>query len=168
MPKLNGIEVVRQIKSQNLKVRALMLTAYDDEEYVLALVEAGAAGYILKTAHANELVDSVRSVYAGESVLDPAIVVKIAHLWAQKRTLSQRRLVDQLSPREYEVLQLAAEGLRNRAIAGKLGISLRTVEGHFGSIIGRLGVSSRMEAVVTALSRRIVTSRQIISSSSSR
>jgi DNA-binding NarL/FixJ family response regulator len=157
MPKLNGIEVVRYVKSLSPNTKTLMLTAYDDDEYILALMEAGASGYLLKTAHEKELVDSVRGVYLGEPVLHPAIAMKIARLWAQRGTAPQPVLTEQLSARETEVLELAARGLRNKAIAEKLGISTRTVEGHFNGIFTKLGVSSRLAAILEAMSRHLVT-----------
>jgi DNA-binding NarL/FixJ family response regulator len=151
MPRLTGIEVVRQMAEGAPSTRALVLTAYDDDEYVLALMEEGAAGYLLKTARASELVDAVRAVHAGESVLHPAIAAKVARLW-RRRTLVQREATAQLSPREREVLELAARGLRNRAIAEQLSISVRTVEGHLNSILAKLGAASRVEAVLFAVS----------------
>ena len=157
MPKLNGIEVVLQMKNLSPDTKALMLTAYDDDEYVLALMEAGASGYLLKTAHEKELIDSVREVYQGEPVLHPVIAMKIAHLWAQRGTSTHQAHNEQLSPREQEVLELAAKGLRNKVIADNLCISIRTVEGHFNSIFTKLGVSSRMEAILEAMTRHLVT-----------
>jgi DNA-binding NarL/FixJ family response regulator len=157
MPKLNGIEVVRQVKSLSPNTKTLILTAYDDDEYILALMEAGASGYLLKTAHEKELIDSVRGVHSGEPVLHPTIAMKIARLWAQRGTSGQQSSVEQLSSREIEVLELASRGLRNKAIAEKLGISTRTVEGHFNSIFAKLGVSSRMAAILEAISRHLVT-----------
>ncbi len=157
MPKLNGIEVVRQMKTHSPDTKALMLTAYDDDDYILALMEAGASGYLLKTAHASELVKAVRSVHLGEPVLHPAIAVKIARLWAHHRISVGQTVAEQLSLREREILELAAKGLRNKAIADKLSISVRTVEGHFNRIFAKLGVSSRTEAVLYAISRHFVT-----------
>ena len=156
MPKLNGIEVVRQMKDCCPGTKALVLTAYDDDDYVLALMQAGAAGYLLKTAQAAQLIESVRAVHAGEYVLHPAIAVKVARLWAQGAA-SARQAAEQLSAREQEVLELAARGLRNKGIADKLSISVRTVEGHFNSIFAKLGVSSRLEAVLYAVSHHLVT-----------
>lgn len=160
MPLLNGIEVVRQMKELSPNTRALMLTAYDDDDYILALMEAGASGYLLKTAAASELVESVRSIHAGETMIHPAVAVKVARLWAQHHPSTGYQAPEQLSPREREVLQLAAKGLRNKAIADKLNISVRTVEGHFSSIFTKLGVSSRIEAVLYALSHHAVTLAQ--------
>jgi DNA-binding NarL/FixJ family response regulator len=156
MPKMNGIEVVRGIKILSPNTKTLMLTAYDDDEYILALMEAGASGYLLKTAHEKELVDSVRGVNSGETVLDPTIAMKIARLWAQRGTPVHPQSAEQLSSRELEVLELASRGLRNKAIAEKLGISIRTVEGHFNGIFSKLGVSSRLAAILEGMSKHLV------------
>ncbi len=156
MPKLSGIEVVRRMKERSPDTKALMLTAYDDDEYILALMEAGALGYLLKTARANELIDAVQRVHLGETVLHPAIAAKMARLWAGRYSTG-RESFGKLSPRELEVIQLAAQGLRNKAIADRLNLSARTVEGYFNSIFTKLNVSSRVEAVLYALSRHVVT-----------
>jgi NarL family two-component system response regulator LiaR len=156
LPKLNGIEVARQINSCCPHTRALMLTAYPDDDYILASMEAGASGYLLKTAQEKDLIESIHVVNSGESYLQPAIAAKVARLWAH-REAEVRKGGEQLSPRELEVLELAAKGLRNRAIADQLAISVRTVEGHLNSIFDKLGVSSRTEAVLYALSRRLIT-----------
>lgn len=157
MPKLNGIDVVRRMKECSPNTEALILTAYDDDEYILALMAAGALGYLLKTARPSELIDAVQRVDRGEPVLHPVIAVKVARLWARLRNSTGQELAEPLSAREREVLQLAANGLRNKAIADKLSISVRTVEGHFHSIFAKLGVSSRIEAVLYAISHHIVT-----------
>lgn len=156
MPKLNGIEVVQKMKERSPNTEALMLTAYDDDDYILALITAGALGYLLKTARPTELTDAVRRVHEGEPVLHSPIAMKVARLWAHQRDTkpaAPRANPEELSQREWEVLQLAANGFRNRAIADKLSISVRTVEGHFRNILAKLGVSSRVEAVLYALSR---------------
>jgi DNA-binding NarL/FixJ family response regulator len=153
LPKLSGIEVVRRMHAACPTTRALMLTAYDDDEYVLALLESGALGYLLKTARPSELIEAVRTVFANEPVLHPAIAVKVARLWARHQVPSPPDVANQISSRELEVLTLAARGLRNREIADRLVISPRTVEGHFNSIYDKLKVSSRTEAVLAAVSR---------------
>ena len=156
MPKLNGIDVVRQMKDNSPNTEALILTAYDDDDYILALMTAGALGYLIKTARPSELIDAVQRVHRGEAVLHPAIAIKVARLWERLRK-SAGPESPKLSPREREVLQLAVNGLRNKAIGDELNISVRTVEGHFGSIFTRLNVSSRTEAVLYAISQHIVT-----------
>lgn len=158
MPVLTGVEVVRRMKEYSPSTKALMLTAYDEDDYILALMEAGASGYLLKTARAGELVEAVNSVYAGEMVIQPAIAAKVARLWVRDRSANERVTPEQLSGRERETLQFAASGMRNKAIADKLNISVRTVEGHFTSIFAKLGVSSRIEAVLYAMSHHLVAS----------
>ena len=159
MPKLSGIEVVRSMKNLRLSTKALMLTAYDDDDYIFALMEAGACGYQMKTASAKELSDAVRTVYAGSPALHPAIAMKIARLWARREPSTSARVGtgEPLTPREMQVLELAAKGMRNKAIANELDIHLRTVEGFVNNILIKLGVSSRVEAVLLALSRHIIT-----------
>lgn len=154
MPGLNGIEVARRIKEHLPGTQIVVLTAYDDDDYILALMDAGVAGYLLKTSRASELVEAVRNVHQGEVVLHPTIARKVARLWARQRPSSAQQTKLELSPREQQVLELAAKGLRNRAIAERLGISVRTVEGHFNSVLTKLGVSSRIEAVLAAMSRQ--------------
>ncbi len=156
MPRLGGIDIARRIKSSAPATKALVLTAYDDDEYVLALMELGVSGYMLKTARAHELVDAIRTVHGGEPVLHPAIAAKVARLWVRRQPGINGEGQDQLTARELEVLQRAARGARNKVIADDLGISVRTVEGHFNSILAKLGVSSRIEAVLFALSRHWV------------
>ena len=152
MPTLSGVEILHSLRESGLETRVLVLTAYDDDDYILASMEAGAAGYMLKTARPDELVDAVRRIHAGEPVLHPSIAIKVARLWSRSRIPVRREAPGQLSPREREVLELAARGMRNKAIADRLAISLRTVEGHFNSILAKLNVSSRLEAVLWALS----------------
>lgn len=157
MPTLSGIDVVREINAVSPDSKILILSAYDDDEYILALMEAGVSGYLLKTAQANELVDAVRDVAQGKSVLYPEIAMKIARLWARRRTMAEQDASAGLSHREMEVLRLAAKGLSAKDIGNELGISVRTVNGHFDSIFNKFGVSSRIKAVLYALSRHIVT-----------
>ncbi len=156
MPLLNGIDLVREIRKQYPETKVLILTAHDDDDYILALMDAGASGYMMKTAHADELVDAVRAVHQGETVMHPTVAAKVARLWASYHHPADRKDSEQLTAREKEVLTLAARGLRNKAIADRLAISVRTVEGHFNGIFNKLGVSSRTEAVLYALSKRLV------------
>jgi len=154
MPKLNGIEVVRRMKQIAPKTKPLILTAFDDDDYILALMEIGATGYLLKTAPISQVLDSIRSVSQDEAAIDPAIVAKIAHLWAYRQPPAAPAPLSDLSVRETEVLELASRGCRNKAIADQLHVSVRTIEGHFNRIFYKLGVSSRIEAVLHILSRQ--------------
>jgi DNA-binding NarL/FixJ family response regulator len=151
MPGTGGIEATRRIKADFPEVRVLILTAYDDDPYIFALLQAGASGYILKTADSDELVRAVRAVHRGESALDQAVTQKVVHQLASGRPLGAQATVEELTDREAEVLRLAAKGQTNKAIGRSLGISDRTVQGHLANIYGKLNVSSRTEAVTEAL-----------------
>jgi len=154
MPKLNGIEATKQIKALNPATAVLVLTAYDNDQYIFALLEAGAAGYLLKNARGRELVDAIREVHAGESVLHPTIARRvIERLTSQTSTGTQSKGTEPLTEREMEVLKLAAKGIRNKDISEQLFLSPRTVQAHLGSIFNKLGVASRTEAVLCALRR---------------
>lgn len=153
MPRLNGIEATRRIKRAHPTITVLVLTAYDIDQYVFALLEAGAAGYLLKDIRMRELVAAVRAVHAGESVLHPAVTRKVVDhfVGSTKTEPADEPAPDHLTAREMEVLQLAAKGLTNREIADALVISTRTVQVHLGNVFAKLGVGSRTEAVVCAL-----------------
>jgi DNA-binding NarL/FixJ family response regulator len=153
MPEMTGIEATRRIKIQFPHVRVLILTAYDDDPYVFALLQAGADGYVLKTASADELVHAVRTVHAGQSALSPEITSKVVRQMASGKPAGAAEQVETLTERELDVLRLATQGKTNRAIGSELTISHRTVQGHLASIYGKLGVSSRTEAVTEALRR---------------
>jgi len=132
----------------------LILSAYDDDQYVFALLEAGAAGYLLKDVRARDLVGAIRSVSAGDSVLHPAIARKVVDRFVRRNGgVVEGCTLEQLTAREMEVLKIAARGMSNREIAQELVISIRTVQGHLHSIFGKMRVGSRTEAVVRALQK---------------
>lgn len=153
MPKVTGVEAARRIKEHFPDVRVLALTAYDDDPYVFALLQAGADGYVLKTASADELVQAVRTVYRGESALSPEITSKVVRQATEGRPKGAADQVELLTERELDVLRLVAKGMTNREAGRELGISHRTVQGHLASIYGKLDASSRTEAVTEALKR---------------
>jgi DNA-binding NarL/FixJ family response regulator len=159
MPKLNGIEATRQIKAVAPGIAILVLTAYDSDQYIFAFLEAGAAGYLLKDVQVDELVEAIRAVHAGESMLHPAIARRVINRFAQpeKEAKTVHIALDQLTEREVEVLKLAAKGMSNRGIAEELIISDRTVQTHLTNIFNKMGVGSRTEAVVHALRRGWIT-----------
>ena len=149
MPKASGIEVTRWVRANHRQVGILILTAYDDDPYVFAVLQAGANGYVLKTASPAEIIQAVRNVHAGKSALDPAITHKVLERIAHQ---SEQPQVEPLSDRELEVLTLVAQGYTNKAISIQLGISDRTVQGHLAKIFNKLRASSRTEAVMRAVS----------------
>jgi len=156
LPKLNGIEATKQIKEISPGTAILVLTAYDDDEYVFALLEAGAAGYLLKDISTDKLVEAIRAVQAGESMLHPAIARKVVNRFSQGVEERDEAPFEQLTEREIEVLQLAGKGITNREIADQLSISHRTVQAHLSHIFSKLGVGSRTEAVVYALRKGLL------------
>ena len=149
MPRVDGLEACRRIKQQHPDVAVLALTIHDDDEYVLALLEAGASGYMLKDADTEELADAIRAVRGGKGVLHPGVVRTVLdHVQPEPGTAAPD---PPLSDREFEVLKLAAEGLSNKEIAERLGLSVWTVQTHLGHVFEKLGTRSRTQAVVRGL-----------------
>ena len=162
MPRLNGIEATKQIKALYPNMAILVLTGYDDDEYVFALLEAGAAGYLLKESSGEELIDAIRQVMTGEPVLHPKIMKKVLNrLRAPVEGSSTQTSSEVLSDREMEVLRLAATGMSNMEIANSLTLSVRTVQTHLRSIFNKLGVGSRSEAIVYGLKKGWLTLEEL-------
>jgi len=162
MPKFDGLEASRQIKKITPNTAILILTAYDDDNYVLGLLEAGATGYLMKSAKGQDLVEAVRAVRAGESVLHPKIIEKLLKQAMVKPVeTAEQKMKDLLSDREMEMLKLLATGMSNKEIAEKLCLSLRTVKAHMSNIFTKMNVASRSEALVEALRRGLLTLEDI-------
>jgi len=148
MPKASGIEVTRWVRAHLPEVGVLILTAYNDDPYVMAVLQAGANGYVLKTAQADELIQAVRDVNEGKSALDPAITSKLMSNLFKK---PEKMTAEPLTNRELDVRRLATKGFTNKAIGMQLGISDRTVQGHLAHIFDKMQATSRTEAVMRAV-----------------
>lgn len=151
MPRLNGIEATKAVKRVSPGTAVLPLTAYDDERYVVGLLEAGAAGYLLKSASGREIIEAIRSVHAGEYVLHPDATARLLARVHLPPEPPPSRGENPLTEREMEVLTLAATGLGNKEIAKRLGLSMPTVKAHLVNIFNKMDVGSRTEAVLQAL-----------------
>lgn len=150
LPGMNGIDATRRIRRDHPGTRVLVVTAYDDDEYVRSALEAGASGHLSKAAPGRELIEAVRAVATGGTVINP---IALTHLLAGGDTGLP---ASELTERELAVLRLLADGLHNKQVATRLGISRRTVERHCDNIYAKLGAGSRTEAVVRAISARLV------------
>ena len=147
MPGMDGIEAIRQIKAHYPQVEIVILTTYDDDEYIVQGLRAGARGYLLKDAGRQVLFEAIRAAARGESLLPSAVVDKVVARLSRPRPAGS----GSLSERESEVLALLADGAANKEIATRLHITERTVKAHVTSIFNKLGVNSRAEAVAVAL-----------------
>jgi len=152
MPKLNGLEATKQVRQLSPGTALLILTAYSDIRYIIELLEAGASGYLLKSAPGKDVVKAIRAVRSGESVLDPEVTRKLVQRLASlSRGPEEREAGGQLTARELEILKWAARGLSNKEISEKLFISLRTVKAHMTNIFNKFGSSSRTDAIIKGL-----------------
>jgi len=155
MPGIGGIEATRAIKKDCPETAVLILSAYDDEPYLLALLDAGAAGFMLKNVHGQELLQAIRAVARGESVLQPSIAEKMMRRLSTRPDVTQHS-TNLLSEREFDVLRLAARGLPNKEIAARMSLSIRTVHSHLANIFMKMQVGSRTEAVLQALRQGMI------------
>lgn len=152
MPGINGIEATRRIKASHPQVSVLILTVHDDDQFIFAVIEAGAAGYMLKDVQGDELVEAVKALHAGDPVLHPAVAHKVLARLASGEAWQRRSdLEETLTDRELEVLRLAARGMANKEIGTTLDLSVRTVEAHLSHVFRKLDVGSRTEAVLHGL-----------------
>ena len=152
MPKLDGLEATRQIKASHPNIAVLVLTIHSDDQHIIGILEAGAAGYLIKSVFGEEVIQSVRGVVAGEMVLSPPIGQRLLKQAARYPIRSvPLQAGEKLSPRELEIIKLAARGMSNKSIAADLGLTVRTVKGHLANIFSKLNVGSRTEVVIAGL-----------------
>lgn len=156
MPGLNGLEVLRQVKKRAPKTRVIVLSMHSNEAYVFEALRHGAAAYVLKGSHGSELVQAIRSVLAGQRYLSPPLSERAIQTYIEKAEGLAVDVYEQLTPREREVLQLAAEGHSNAEIATRLFISRRTVETHRANVFEKLGFHTQTDLVRYALRRGII------------
>lgn len=154
MPGIGGVEATKQIKKRFPDVEVLVMTAYDDDEFVFASLEAGASGYLLKTAPVKELIKAIHEVAEGQSALDPGVARKVLRQIKEGPHRKKRDdMAELLTEREQDVLKLLAESKTNKEIGEVLIISDRTVQTHLSNIFHKMKVNSRTEAVLTAIRR---------------
>lgn len=151
MPGMNGIEATRQIRNRFPDVKVLVLTTYDDDEWVFDALRAGASGYLLKDTPREEVIKAVKGTVDGRSFVDPAVAGKLIGQVASRQTQPATLLTDKLTTREVEVLRLLARGLSNADIAAQLFLSEGTVRNHVSAIFAKLDVADRTQAAVVAI-----------------
>ncbi len=153
MPRLDGIEVIRQITAAGSPTRVIVLTSFADDQKVFAAVRAGAAGYLLKDIRPQELAEAIRTVTRGEALLSPSIAAKLMQEFAQERRPAAPH---SLTEREMDVLRLLARGRSNKEIALELGIAEKTVKTHVSSIFQKLDLADRTQAALYAVREGLV------------
>ncbi|MBX7268237.1 response regulator transcription factor [Micromonospora sp. Llam7] len=148
LPDGNGIDVCRDVRAVDSSIKGLILTSYEDDEALFAAIMAGASGYVLKQIRGTDLVDAVRRVAAGQSLLDPAITTRV--LERIRSGVEQPRELQTLTEQERRILEYVAEGLTNREIAGKMFLAEKTVKNYVSSVLAKLGLERRTQAAVLA------------------
>ncbi len=151
MPGVNGVEATRQIHTAHPDVKILVLTTFDDDEWVFDAVRAGASGYLLKDTPRARVIEAIRGTLAGKSFVDPAVAGKLLDHAASPQLLPATQITSKLTDREIEVLRLIGNGLNNSDIAGRLHLSEGTVRNHVSAILLKLGVSDRTQAAILAI-----------------
>lgn len=151
MPGVNGIEATRQIRARFPSIKVLVLTTYDDDEWVFDAIRAGASGYLLKDTPREKIIEAVRGTVAGRSFVDPSVAGKLLNQVSSNQTQPASLLSEKLTEREVGVLRLIAKGMNNRDIASQLHLSEGTVRNHVSAILEKLGVSDRTQAAVMAI-----------------
>ncbi|HEY0258784.1 MAG TPA: response regulator transcription factor [Lacisediminihabitans sp.] len=153
LPDGSGIDVCRDVRSQDPNIRCLMLTGYDDDEAISAAVLAGASGYVLKDVRGSGLIDALRQVAAGRLLLDPSLSKRVVQRIHAERTADPR--LGSLSAREEQILALIADGMTNRQIGAELSLAEKTVKNYVSSLLSKLGLQRRTQAAVLHLGRRV-------------
>jgi len=148
LPDGSGIDVCRDVRSEHPEIAVLILTSYDDDEALFAAIMAGAAGYVLKQVRGNDLVDAVRRVAAGQSLLDPAVTQRV--LDRLRSGPEEDKALAPLTDQERRILELIGEGLTNRQIAARMFLAEKTVKNYVSSLLGKLGMERRTQAAVFA------------------
>jgi len=158
MPNLDGVEATTRLVADGTRARILVLTTFDLDEYVYAAIKAGASGFLLKDVEPAELVDAVRVVAAGNSLFGPEATARLVARFAREPAAAAHSL-DELTERELEILRLLATGLSNAELAGRLFVSETTVKTHVSSVLRKLGVRDRVQAVIAAYDAGLVSPR---------
>jgi DNA-binding NarL/FixJ family response regulator len=151
MPIMNGVEATRQIRTKYPEVKVLVLTTYNDDEWVFDAIQAGASGYLLKDTTRDEVIKAIRGTVAGKTYVDPSVAGKVLRQASSHQTQPATLITDKLTEREIEILRLLAKGLSNADISGKLCLSEGTVRNNVSIIMSKLGVSDRTQAAVIAI-----------------
>ncbi len=154
MPGMDGVEALKQMRDHDPDVRVIVFTAYDTDDRIMAALQAGAQGYLLKGAPRDQVFEAIRVVNAGDSLLQPVVASKL--LTRMRRNAGDPGTADSVTPREMEVMRLLAQGFQNKEIAAELGITQRTAKFHVGSILAKLGAGNRTEAVTIAAQRGMI------------
>ncbi|MFZ3062188.1 MAG: response regulator transcription factor [Actinomycetota bacterium] len=159
MPKMNGLEATRQIKKENPHIGVLVLTIYEDDEYVFNVLKAGATGYLVKKAAGSELTNAIRAVHHGELLLSPSIAKRLVDNYLQEPRKKEKEIktfCNGLTNREIEILKLIAQGATNKEIAKKLYLSIKTIETHRTNIFRKLDIHDRTQAAVYAVRKGLI------------
>jgi DNA-binding NarL/FixJ family response regulator len=153
MPGVDGVAALEKLRSAGSEARTIVFTAYDTDERILGALRAGARGYLLKGASRTEIFDAIRTVHAGDSLLQPVVTNKLLQTMSREE---RREETEPLTPREIEVLALLSQGLQNKEISARLFISERTVKFHVSSLMHKLGAENRTETVTIAAQRGLI------------
>jgi DNA-binding NarL/FixJ family response regulator len=153
MPEMDGVEAIRRMRAESQELRFIILTTYDNEEWVFEGIRAGARGYLLKDSEPEELVSAIRAIMRGESLIEPVVATRLLDRFSELATREAGQGLDPPTERELEVLQLMARGASNSEIAGELVITIKTVKTHVAHLLGKLQAKNRTEAVTEAARR---------------